>query len=517
MYLKKLIAKIETLPLSAGGFFFTFVAIVAVRTCFEFLLEPSRSVTLFDSFFYSLVDYIHILLSWLSLFLSVVLWLKVIYKKDIFKIINLVLAGFCVIWIVPLIDFIFYSGIEISYRYDFSTFWHTFIHLFNPFVSLGHISTGVRIEVAVVLVFVSIYGRVIKQSFLQILGAVFGVYTIIFTYGYLPAIYAYILNIDFFTIVAHSVLIEKSLVHLTAYIYIVPLTVQAAVLLYLMPKNIQKSFLYIARFERMSIYLGIFLLAAFLALKNGLGGMEVLNFYDINKTLAAILSIACAFIYASVINDVSDEMPDKISNAKRVLVQQLLSKQSFIELGNIFLFLSIVFAVTVNRHFVFLIFGILALSYLYSKPPFYLKRFFLLSHLTLSLIALLVGLLGFCFVEANLAFQKADAVFLSATVIFYFIASHLKDIKDHKADKAYGIVTLATIMGKKKAFYLLQTTVAAVLFILGFFVMDIGLFFAVLLTVLFFVPSMKINDSEKSILLAQLAGFATLVYYVLSA
>lgn len=511
---KHLIDKIENIQLSVSSFFYTFLSIVIIRTCFEFLLEPSQSVTLFDSLYYSLIDYIHIFLSWLSLFFWIVLWLKLIYKRNIFKIINIVLIAFPIICIVPIIDYIFYSGIEISYKYNFTSFLSTYINLFNPFYIVPHISTGVRIEVALVLIMAILYGLIQKQSFLKIFLATIGIYTIIFFFGYLPAVYIFFLEIDFFTILSNSLLIEKSHMHLHAMMYISLLFLQVGLFLLLLPKNVIQSLIYIVRFERLMIYIGIFLFSVTIGLKQSFVGVEIFNFYDINKILTAMLSIIFAFMYSTVINDISDEKADCISNPKRVLVQKLLSKISFTQLGNIFLFFSIIFAMLVNQHFIFLIIAILALSYIYSNPPFHLKRFFLLSHLTLTLIVGLIVVLGFCFVEANLAFKKIDIVFLNAVTMFYFVASHFKDIKDTDADKAFKTITLATIIGKEKAFIILNILVFVCIIYISIWMLQMSFFISFFTGLCFLYISYFMKNSEKSILITQAIGFILLLSYI---
>lgn len=514
MHLKRFTDKIEKMPLSVGGFFYTFIAIVVIRTCFEFLLEPSSSITLFDSFYDSLLDYIHIFFSWMSLFFFIVLWLKSIYKKDIFKIINIVLTAFIVIWIVPFIDYIFYSGIVISYSYEFDSFFQTYIHLFNPFHTFSYISTGVRVEVALVLAMTVLYGFINKLSFVKIIIATAGVYSLIFIFGYLPAVYSFFVQKDFSTLVLNSLLIEKSPTHLLAMMYIPLLLVELGVLLLLLPRHVQQSFFYIIRIERLMIYLGIFVLSVVLALKQSLISVDFLNFYDIGKTLSAMLSIVCAFMYATIINDISDEKADKISNHKRVLVQGLLSKTTFLQFGHICLFFSVAFAILVNQHFIFLMITVLALSYIYSMPPFHLKRFFVISHITLTFIAGLMVILGSCFVEANLAFKKVDLHFLSAVILFYFAASHFKDIKDSRSDKVFKTVTLATLVGTHKAFIIINLSVLFFMVVVSVWILNISFLASLFVGILFVSASLFLKNSEKSILLTQITGFVLLIYYI---
>ena len=71
--IKKIIQKIEERSISFGEIFYTLSLVIIVRTFLEFIFEPSKSITLHNEFYLSLVDYIHVYISWLTLFLSILL------------------------------------------------------------------------------------------------------------------------------------------------------------------------------------------------------------------------------------------------------------------------------------------------------------------------------------------------------------------------------------------------------------------------------------------------------------
>lgn len=509
-----LIEKISNIKLNVSSFLLTFSSIVIIRTFFEFILEPTHNFSFFSELYFSLVDYTHIYLSWLTLFFSIVLFLKYSYAVPLVTIVKVMLVAFPIIIVVPFVDFILPMGNFIRYEHDFENFFHIFSNIFFFYTDIDNLTLGVRTEITLVLVMVLIFGFAKQKKVYQILLSMIGVYSIIFLFMYMPAVLVAITGLDFHTLVETSLFPVKSYTHLYGLMYTPIIIILSSIGIVLLPQNWIKSLWYILRIERFTIYLGIMLGGIFLAVSNYTSFLNIFNFYDVFKILAAIFSLMLFFMFSTIINDIADEESDKITNKNRVLVQKLLNKDDFLGLAKVCFLFSFLFGILINEHFIFLLFALYSLSYLYSTPPFQLKKIIFLSHLMLTFIAAIVFLLGYCIVEANLGFQKVDVGLLYSIMFFFFVSSHLKDIKDAQSDKQYGVQTLANIFEPAKVLNCLNITIGLMVAICGS-ILGINILYVASVTAFFLLFAFIYKNSEKSIVLTQFAGFILLVLYIL--
>lgn len=95
----------------------------------------------------------------------------------------------------------------------------------------------------------------------------------------------------------------------------------------------------------------------------------------------------------------------------------------------------------------------LAVGYVYSAPPFRLRRFMGLAQGVLAAFAGCIYLLGASPVLGNLAFQQLDKGQLLALLGLFFFGAHFKDIKDAEGDRRAGVQTLATWLGPERAYW----------------------------------------------------------------
>lgn len=510
--LKGVIAKVHQQPLSPGSFFAALLAVIVVRTWLELLLEPSAAISYFPEFYPSLVDYLHVIFSWLTLFVAVALWLSVSLKIDFGFVSRATLLAFPVICIVPLIDYVFPSGISISYSHTFDSFWHTWRALFNPLESIAQISPGVRVEVALVLLFIASYGLLMQRPLWRLLLAVFGVYQIIFLFGYLPAVYSQLMGVAFSELVDAAMLPVRSSTHLYALMYLPLAAILVVMALFCLKKQWRYSCWQLVRLERLSIYVGLLAFAILLAAINALAGAELINLYDLLRMLAACLSISVLFVFSTAVNDLADVTADRISNPQRPLVTGALTASAMTQLAVIALLFGLALALLVNEHFFFVAIALAAFSYLYSAPPFRLKRFLGLAHAALMLIAGSVVVAGYVVIEANLAFRKMDLPLLYSILLFFFVASHLKDIKDVSADRRVGVVTLAGLIGAESAYLVICVAVIFVLLLSSYW-LGLGLLVGLSLATVFGVLAYWLRNAEYCLLLTQCVGFVLLASY----
>lgn len=511
--IKKIIEKIEERSINFGEIFYTLSIVIIIRTFLEFLLEPSKSITLHNEFYLSLVDYIHVYISWLTLFLSILLVITFLSGKKISTTIKPVLTFFPVICIVPIIDTLINSTVVITYKNTFESFWFTFMNVLNPMASIENISVGVRIEVFLVLTFTAIYIYYSGQNVIRAIVGGISNYFIIFAFGYFPAIWNKLTGVDFTEFSKNSVLNVQFSTHFNALMYIPLLLTLLLIIYFLIDKKWKEVIKVTIRFERMTIYLGIFLLSVDLGARNALIGKEIFNSYDVLKITSGLLTVALFFIYSVIVNDLNDRVCDEVSNKNRPLVKYKDIEKSFIDLKNTALILGVIFSILVNEHYFFASMALIAFSYFYSSEPYRLKKYFGLGHLIIALIAGTVVLLGNVVIDANLAYQNLDKKFIISIIIFIFISSHYKDLKDINGDKKDGVSTIGTLLGEKKAKQILMIMIPLTIFVIGIY-LRFNLIYTFSIVPLLAIFLIFIKKSEKSMIFLQLICFISLSYYV---
>ncbi len=511
--LQKFINNIEKKELTFGSFFFTFFAIIIVRNILEFTLENKHFIIHNDSFYNNIIDFIHIFFSWFSLYLIISYIVFAFSNKKFIDVIKFTLFTFPIILIVPVLDYFIFDSGSILYNYNFSNLIFSYFNLFNPFVEIDFVTTGVRFEIFFVLLgsFFYIY-YFSKKKYLSVL-AVFLIYTVIFIYGYLPAIYILFLQNSFELIVENGLTLNKSIIVLNFYIYIpilIAIIFKAFVNFNSQIKDIVYDFI---RIERLSIYLALFLFGFLMSLKSTYIEYDILNLFDIFKLITAILAICFVFFYSVILNNIIDINIDKITNKSRPLVIQSIGLNEYHDLKNIFLIFGFMFAAAVNSTFFFLILFIVVLSYLYSSSFFRLKRYLILNNITLSLIAISVFIAGISLVEGTSAFIEVDKILLSFIFLFFFIGANLKDIKDEKGDKSDNITTLVTLIGQEKTILVVKIVLGIILSIFAQ-ILSLSFIFQVIYFLFFIIGSYFIKESEKYLLFIQVMVVGFYIFFV---
>jgi 4-hydroxybenzoate polyprenyltransferase len=427
--------------------FYSLTFIIIIRTFFEMLLEGNHSLQFNPDFYINMVAYTHGYLSWLCIFLTASILMTLFLKLKYVESLKLILLFSPFIIIVPLFDSVFTksNGEQILYGFKMDTFLYTYLNCFNPFAQINTVTRGVRVEILTAFLatfYVSFYvfkARLLKALLLSLL-----VYTTVFFYGYLPAIYR-MFGMDFYNLSGKAVTaITKS--HKFLYMYLAPtVLIFLAVICLLYKENKENlksavSFLYPSRW---SVY--IFLLAfgfLLVAYQSSLYP-RILNIEDIMKFFSATISITLLFIHAKILNDINDIEIDRISNRERPIAKNAVPAGYAGRIGNILLPPSFAFAIAAEISFIFYWIFILAASYVYSVQPLRLRRYYPIGHLILSAIGISVFLAGGALVksyEVYSTLQHREVLFY--VFLAFFFLSNVKDFKDTEGDKAGGVINI---------------------------------------------------------------------------
>lgn len=427
--------------------FKTITFIIIIRTFFEMLLERSHSFKFHQDFYLNIVSYMHMYLFWLSIFFTVGILMAIFLKLRYIEALRFNLLFFPLILIPPFFDFIFTGGEggQLLYSFEIDTFFYNYINCFNPFAEIDAVTRGVRIEILIMFLgsfYVSYF--VFKKGLLRSIFLSISIYTTILLFGYLPALYK-ISGIDFYNLTGKAVSgITKSQKFL--YMYLFPSVLIPSAIIYLLSRENKEnlksaiSFLYPGR---LSFYL-LLLISGFIFVSQKSNIYPaVLNHEDFMKFVSAAISITFLFFYAKIINDIYDLEIDKISNRYRPLAKNTLLVKSASEIKNIMLPLSFVFALASEISFIFYWFFIWAGAYIYSVPPFRIRRYYPMGHFVLSFIAVSVFLAGGALIKSYDVYNvlQPEELLLWIFLAFFFF-SHIKDFKDIEGDKKGGVYNI---------------------------------------------------------------------------
>jgi hypothetical protein len=359
-------------PLTPGRILLGFTGIIVFRTFLE-VFSRKRSLFLYDDFYRVVIYYLHPYLSWLALFASIALLITFFMGLRYREGVLFTLLFSPLILIVPLFDTILGKGLAgtVKYGENFDAFWHEFTHLFDPFASIAMVTTGVRVEVFLVVIGCLFFGLfVFKRGILRSFTLALSIYTVIFLFGYLPAIYTLCgwgpATIE--SLAATGILFEQALF----FLYLIPvagIAVLTGTLLIREKGGLKHSIFLIPVTGFISLALvvfGFFYTAGWLELTD-----RISNPGDLFKLGTAVLSLYLLF-----------------------LAEKLHTDNRAQEAGPVLLTLSALFGGAAAAGFIPFWLLIASAIFLYGHPPFELRRIPVIRHLgepLISVAALLAG------------------------------------------------------------------------------------------------------------------------------
>lgn len=171
-----------------------------------------------------------------------------------------------------------------------------------------------------------------------------------------------------------------------------------------------------------------------------------LTLIDYLLILSAYFSILFYWAWAVHDNDLHDQHGDAIAMKQRPLQQGIMTELEIRDLSTIFLIMSLVLAYVVGYGFLLFVLVRIGIGYLYSAEPFRLKRFPIISNITLGVAYLATVLAGYMIISGNtiLTFSPglAALVFLS-----YLFLSEAKSLSSYEGDVEDGVQTIPTLFG----------------------------------------------------------------------
>lgn len=414
-----------------------FFTIILLRNLLECFSSADHSAIEPLSFF------LYLPLFYTSLFLSLGIVLYLLTKEDIKKIGRILVYGFTIILLPPILDLIVSGGKGYFMMYmvisSLEQWGRNFITFFGlPFVQEAGITVGIKIECIIAILASGIYVYAKRRSLVRALAGSILFYIILFLYSSAPFL-KQLLNVNSPNI---------------WYIYYILVVVQGLILL-ANSKNARASFKNIRPLRLLHWF---FLVVAGIGLNIVIMETSISAF--LFRGIVLLFSIAFVWMFSVGVNDIFDVDIDRISNPKRPIIMGM-GQEVARTLNLLWLALALMGALLVEyQSFVFvLLFALVA--WVYSVPPFRLKRIPILATFIIALASLFTFFASFSALNIN-ATQPPGAltlnidatkvpprvIFLILTVIT--LSANFKDIKDIDGDRKAGVHTLMTIFGERK-------------------------------------------------------------------
>jgi 4-hydroxybenzoate polyprenyltransferase len=498
--ISELIKNLENLKIPFIYYILTFFSAVILRIFLE---------SFFDGYvFIHNQPICHFFLFYLSLALALSILFHFATRESIDKILKVILPAFLILIIVPILDvFVFFvKDYDPAYMFpgEHKNLLLSFFKFFGHFEGKG-ITPGMRVEVGLVILGSFIYFFIKRGNIIRSLLFSFLTYCLIFLYLAMP----FVMN-SFF----HVFRLYFDILHILIIdFYLLQIFILGICLFYLFNKNYFIEIVKDIRPLRLLHFELMFVLGVVLA-----KGISPKSTVLITGTqfdyIFIIIAILSAWVFSVITNNIIDYDIDKISNKTRPSVLLTIPTQHYKYLSWAFLLLAIIYSSAVNFRSLFLILLFIGNYFLYSMPPFRLKRIPFFSKLLISLNSLILVILGCVLVVKSLYIPASIIVFF---LVCFTAAVNFIDLKDYQGDKKSGIRTLPTILGLRKSKILIGIFFVIAYNFVYFMFKDAYLLVPlIILSIIQFFLINKRNYNERPVFVVYLSSIVMLIIYIIS-
>ncbi len=412
-----------------------FLAVTQLRTFCEVFSTGIRALTP--------LDLAHFTLFYVSLAACVIIVVALLSRAQVESVARVVLPGFIVLLLTPSLDLMVFQG-----RVAHITYFQPGMHddLVRRFLTVGGtfqdsaVSPGMKTEIILALTVLAGYVFGKTRSIGRALAAAVSVYAVAFAHGMLPYFTHWTLGIGH----PESPLVPRAGVY------------SACLLLALLPEGI--ALLLIA--DRAKLWLFIkdsrplrvlhFELMLLLGVVLGVRSLGwPATYLLVPRALLSAVALVLAALFCIVINNVYDIEIDRVSNTGRPLVRGSIDQGMYVRLGWIFCALALVYAGVAGPVAVLAVWVCMGTYFMYSAPPFRLKRVPILSKLVISVNSLAVVVLGWGLTGG---YWSSVPRWIAAFLLLGFtLAASFIDLKDYEGDRLSGVKTLPVLIGMQPA------------------------------------------------------------------
>lgn len=462
MNFRGLFEKIESTKISFPIFIGSFFSLVIIRTMID-----GFGTTIFD-----LPNYTGLLLVMPLFYLNVLLAFLIIFsvfvRRPLRKLAPVALYGLLLIFVPPILDLFLPKkpsppflllGTD-NFFQKFATF------LFDP--SALSLTWGSKVQLILFVVFIIVYIAIQTRNFWRtIWGGIVTYVTIFFLAALIPLASILILSLqkgvlsastievlNFVVNSQNSLLVsyEDPVVYSGVFISLVSIPLLAFLLFIFcrltMPKKL--SALYTAiRPTRLFAQFALLGIGCFFALAQS-HRLDIFTPQLILSSVVAGLAIFFSWIFSVFLNDIADIDIDRVTNPLRPLPQRIIQPGELKYFAIAAAIVTLLCALALGYKIFFLFSVTLAIGYLYSTPPFRLKKWLFVSNIAMGTTGTILFAAGFLlFNPNNTLVNLPPAITILVFVVMTLLAS-VKDLKDYAGDLAGGAHTVLTVWGLKK-------------------------------------------------------------------
>jgi 4-hydroxybenzoate polyprenyltransferase len=432
------------LTLPVGALFATGSAIIVLRMLLEDLVEPPQLLSLGLSFYENVVDIGHVFLCWWILILVIVLLLSLILRRQFLNVFSLAVISLPVILIVPFLDMLIPAkGVSgIHYQHTFSTLSHIAANLINPFITLGGITPGVRVEIFLIILSILFTAHfLLEKSWAKSMLASGLTLIVIMIFGYLPAFYRFAGVKEFQSTFSPGPFAYMRMLFIPLLFLFAGITLRLA---HEQPGG-WKLLRKIVYPSRMTAYGGAFL-AGYLLIHLGSAttATDLSPAMEILRVVTALSGIWFLFLSAKFRNDIIDLPADRISTPDRPLVTGEMSVRTASQLSGIFIVISFPLLIQGSPNLLLFWLVFCAISHLYVSEHLNVRKIYPLGQAAIAALIVFLVLAGAeLAVEdgASLAFEF-HPLFIPGVFLMAFLVANLKDFRDLEGDRIAGYRSL---------------------------------------------------------------------------
>jgi chlorophyll synthase len=467
--MEKIKEKLSLIEITPIQWLVSFSGVLMVRFFLETLSDPTSSgIAPFD-----VPTLIHYFLFFLFVDIAIILLLQIVIPTWRKIIPQLVLFSTAITYLAPIVDWVVSGGKGFVMTYIIDSpvnMLRSFLTFFGGNLFYG-VTIGMRVEIIIVVIAIGFLVYRVSKNLPKSLFSMLMTYLIIFISGTVPGIIPAVANIFTDQYLTNSQFIQLSIIHsaslannifgtlryesyqqmietgfnlMIGRIFLVLTIITVGLWFY---KNFRKQFIVVfknLRPERIGHYIFLVILGVVVAYNQV---PFSLNWNDWLVFTTLILSFFLSCMYAISVNDIEDVNIDRISSKDRPLPSGALSQHEMKNIGIIFLVLALVSGYLSGYYAFFCVLIFNALYYIYSAKPIRFKRVPILSAFIIGLCCLTAIFAGFfTFSQVKIVSVFPDSLIVGIVGIF-FLAQHIKDLKDIEGDRAEGIITIPTMFG----------------------------------------------------------------------
>ena len=453
--LKKLLERLENRDMSFFGALGSVFVILFLRNFIEIFADADNLWTPISTSGF----FIHYPLFHLCFFVAITIVLSIMTRGKILDVTRLSICFLPVVLLAPVLDLVLSagSGYNMAYMFDDLPILIQRYLTFTGGSHRGGATPGIRLELLVIFLFIGIYIYLKTRNPIRVMTGVILLYTFGFILGALPSIVTILWTGrssagEMARMFAGSIVLHHFYsFNLKISLILLPVLLVLLAWWYRLYDNIKfAAILRNFRPKRALHYLcmsGIGMIIGFARYPQS----DFLEspFPSLILFLSAI-SVALAWWFSVGENDIHDIKGDRVSNPERPLPSGILQSSELRHLSLIILILSLVAASVVRYSFFLPILVSVGLSFIFSAPPFRLKRILYLAPFIPALCSLLVCLAGFIIFSKDYSFIGFPPWVMVTIFVGFSLAITVKDIKDIEGDRLEVVKTIPVIFGERR-------------------------------------------------------------------